>query len=79
MEVASHVTSKGQITIPAAVRRALGLEPGDRVVFRVERGRAILAKRDDLLDLAGSVPVPPSKRGMSWAAVRREARAARPR
>ncbi|WP_277213801.1 AbrB/MazE/SpoVT family DNA-binding domain-containing protein [Isoptericola croceus] len=27
------VTSKGQITIPAAVRRALGLRTGDRVEF----------------------------------------------
>ncbi len=27
------VTSKGQITIPAAVRASLGLRPGDRVEF----------------------------------------------
>ena len=27
------VTSKGQITIPAEVRTALGLDPGDRVEF----------------------------------------------
>ena len=27
------VTSKGQITIPAEVRRRLGLKPGDRVDF----------------------------------------------
>lgn len=27
------VTSKGQITIPVEVRRALGLAPGSRVVF----------------------------------------------
>lgn len=32
------VTSKGQITIPAEVRTALGLDPGDRVEF-VEIGR----------------------------------------
>ena len=29
----STVTSKGQITIPAAVRRELGLHPGSRVDF----------------------------------------------
>jgi antitoxin PrlF len=34
------VTSKGQITIPAAVRLALQIEPGDRVEFvEVEPGR----------------------------------------
>ncbi len=33
------ITSKGQITIPAAVRKALGLKAGDRVTFvRVEPG-----------------------------------------
>jgi antitoxin PrlF len=32
------VTSKGQITIPAKVRKALGLDPGDRVEF-VEIGK----------------------------------------
>jgi AbrB family looped-hinge helix DNA binding protein len=32
------VTSKGQITIPAKVREALGLDPGDRVEF-VETGK----------------------------------------
>ena len=32
------VTSKGQITIPAKVREALGLAPGDRVEF-VETGK----------------------------------------
>lgn len=29
----STVTSKGQITIPAEVRRNLGLKPGSRVTF----------------------------------------------
>lgn len=34
------LTSKGQITIPAAVRAALGVEAGDRVEFvQVEPGR----------------------------------------
>jgi antitoxin PrlF len=34
------ITSKGQITIPVAVRRALGVEAGDRVEFvELEAGR----------------------------------------
>ena len=27
------ITSKGQITIPVAVRKVLGLQPGDRIEF----------------------------------------------
>jgi AbrB family looped-hinge helix DNA binding protein len=36
------ITAKGQITIPKAVRQALGLDRGDQVVFVLEDGRAVL-------------------------------------
>lgn len=74
MDVASKLTTKGQITIPKVVRTALNLEPGDSVLFRVERDHAILARTPDFLDLAGSVEVPQSKRGASWQTVREETR-----
>ena len=77
MDVAARVTSKGQITIPRAVREALGLGEGDHVVFRVEGRRAVLARTADLLDLAGSVEVPAEKRGVAWDEIRRRTRAAR--
>lgn len=77
MEIAAKVTSKGQITIPRAVRDALGITAGDQVVFRVESHRAVLARIPDLLDLAGSVPVPAAKRGVPWDEVRSAARATR--
>ena len=70
MDAPATVTSKGQVTLPKSVRDALGLKKGDRVLFRVQKGRAILAKVPDLLDLAGSVPVPPEKRGASWSHIR---------
>ena len=63
MDVAARITSKGQVTIPKAVRDALGLKEGDRVVFRVEGRRAFLARTADLLDLAEAVSAPASKRG----------------
>ena len=34
----TKVTRKGQITVPAEVRRALGLKEGDRVTVQVEEG-----------------------------------------
>jgi antitoxin PrlF len=73
MDVPATVTSKGQITLPKSVRDALRLKKGDRVLFRVHKGRAVLAKVPNLLDLAGSVPVPPGKRGASWPEIRAEA------
>ena len=37
MATSAKITSKGQITMPIEVRRALGIRAGDRVVFE-ERG-----------------------------------------
>ncbi len=79
MDVAARLTSKGQITLPKAVREALGLQAGDQVVFRVEGHHAILARTADLLELAGTVSVPASKRGTPWDEVRRQVRSARAR
>lgn len=35
-EIPATISSKGQITLPVAVRRLLGVGPKDRVVFAVE-------------------------------------------
>jgi AbrB family looped-hinge helix DNA binding protein len=40
------VLSKGQVTLPAEVRRRLGLKPGSVVRYAVEGDRAILWKVD---------------------------------
>ncbi len=36
MEQKARITSKGQVTIPKAVRRALGITEGDSLLFEVE-------------------------------------------
>lgn len=77
MDVAARVTSKGQVTVPKAVRDALGIEEGDAVVFRVEGKRAVLARTPDLLDLAGSIRVPAAQRNVAWDEVVRRSRAER--
>lgn len=77
MDLAAKVTSKGQITIPKEVRDRLGITEGDQLVFRVEQNRAVLAKTPNLLDLAGAVDVPASKRGTRWDEVRRNTRRSR--
>jgi antitoxin PrlF len=77
MEVSARLSSKGQLTVPRAVRDALSLEEGDQVVFRVEGDRAIIARSPDLLVLAGSVGVPAAKRGTPWHEVLRRTRRTR--
>ena len=77
MEISARLSSKGQVTLPRAVREALSLEEGDRLVFRVEGNRAVLARTSDLLAMAGSISVPAAKRGTPWAEVIRRTHAAR--
>lgn len=77
MDVSAQLSSKGQLTVPKAVRDALGLVEGDQVVFRIEGRRALLARTPKLLDLAGSVSVPAQKRGTPWPEIRRGTREAR--
>ena len=57
------MTSKGQITIPAAVRSALGVEAGDRVEFvQVEPGRfELVAATQSVTALKGLVRKPASR------------------
>lgn len=69
METSATVTAKGQITIPKAVRDALGLNVGDSVLFRVEGEHATIARIPNLLELAGSIDVPAEVRGLSWAEI----------
>jgi AbrB family looped-hinge helix DNA binding protein len=55
--VAATVTSRGQITIPAEVRKILCLKPGDRVQFlEGEHGECILKRATgSIMDLKGCV------------------------
>lgn len=77
MEIAAKMSSKGQITVPKAVRDALGIGEGDNVVFRVEGNRATLARTPDFLSLAGTIKVPAARRNAAWDDVIRKTRSAR--
>ena len=54
------LTSKGQVTIPAAVRSGLGVDTGDRVEFiELEPGRyEVIAATLPVTALKGIVPKP---------------------
>ena len=56
-EAITRITSKGQVTVPVAIRRALDIKPRDRIAFTLEGGVATLRKAESVVDkLAGSVP-----------------------
>jgi AbrB family looped-hinge helix DNA binding protein len=50
----SRLTSKGQVTVPEEIRRALRLRAGDRIEWRTEAG-AVVVRRvvTDFRDLVG--------------------------
>lgn len=72
MDLPATVSSKGQVTLPKDLREALGLSAGDKILFRVHKDRAVLAKVPSFLELGGSVPVPPGKKGATWSRIRSE-------
>jgi AbrB family looped-hinge helix DNA binding protein len=59
------LTSKGQVTIPKAVREELGLREGDRVAFRVQEDGTVVVEPEtvDVLSLAGVLK--PRRKGVS--------------
>jgi AbrB family looped-hinge helix DNA binding protein len=44
--VTTKVSSKGQIVLPASVRRKLALQPGDALKIRLENGARIIIERE---------------------------------
>jgi antitoxin PrlF len=60
-EMEATVAERGQITLPKAVRDALGLTKGTRLKVELEGGRIVLRKEvsDTLSKLRGRLKLPP--------------------
>ena len=54
------ITSKGQVTIPADIRKALGVSPGERVTFtQLGDGSVVIRpKTRSIMDLEGRLKTP---------------------
>lgn len=48
--IIGKITAKAQTTVPQAVRRALGLKPGDDIEWEIEDGRVIVTRALDNSD-----------------------------
>jgi AbrB family looped-hinge helix DNA binding protein len=57
------LSPKGQITLPKDLRDALGLQPGDQLVFSVIDGEVVMIPKSiNFNDLAGLLGSPPNGR-----------------
>ncbi len=60
MRSTSHISSKGQVTVPVEIRHRMGLKSGDVVEFSVEQGQTILrparTQKNPFLDFLGALP-----------------------
>ena len=56
----ARLTSKGQITLPKAIRDHLGLKSGDRVEFLIglDESVTVLPATHDIRELKGIIPKP---------------------
>jgi len=64
----ARITSKGQVTIPAAVREQLGLRTGDEIAFEPKALRFSAAPRPKLSELYGifQPPQPTKDEDFDW-------------
>jgi antitoxin PrlF len=75
------VTRKGQVTIPADIRRALGIKEGDKVAFVLEENEVKLTKKGSVVEqtagaLKSDIPAlpPQAEREAAEQAIAEEAR-----
>ncbi len=49
MPMTSRISSKGQVTVPKAIREMLKIEDGDRIKFITENGKVYIAKTEQVV------------------------------
>jgi antitoxin PrlF len=66
MNAQAKVTSKGQVTLPKAVRDRYGIKPGDVIEFVEQNGKTwVRARNVRAVDLIGILGPPPSGKSLS--------------
>lgn len=60
MDEVATLTTKGQVTVPAAIRADMGLAPGDRLRFRRDADGRMVIEKDtrSFGDLRGMISMP---------------------
>jgi antitoxin PrlF len=55
VERLSSVTTKGQVTIPIEIRRLLGVQPHDKVAFRVKGGQVSITRPTSVIEQTAGI------------------------
>ncbi len=55
----TKVSTKGQVVLPSAIRRRLGLRPGDSLDAKIEGGRVILTPQKKRTQKKGKIVTDP--------------------
>lgn len=67
------LTSKGQMTVPKEVRKALNLKPSEKVIIVVEGDQAVIKPlKGNILDIGGSIRIPDKEKPVDFQKVREE-------
>jgi antitoxin PrlF len=73
----STLSSKNQVTVPSKIREIIGAEPGDQIIFTLNKSNEVVVKvnkKDSLLSLFGSMPPRGNIEPIEWDAIRKQAR-----
>lgn len=69
------LTSKGQMTVPKEIRKALNLKPSEKVIIVIEGNQAIIKPlRGNILEIGGSVRLPDGEKPIDFRKVRKDVR-----
>ena len=72
----STITSKGQTTVPAAIRRALHLKTGDKILYEIQGGTVIIRPHPGAMSVFGALKPPVGKSKVPFEEARQKSRSA---
>ena len=70
------ITSKGQSTLPDAIRRALRLKTGDRISYEIQDDSVVIRPQPGAMEVFGALKPPAGKAEASFEEARAKSREA---
>jgi len=70
----STITSKGQTTLPAPIRRALHLKSGDRILYEIQGDSVVIRPQPRAMAVFGALKPPVGKSGVAFEEARAKSR-----